>query len=227
MVWSFSKTSELMAGPCSPKHSPKSFTVLKDLFVWMWCSKLKTFKFMAGPRSPTSPVTAQFILLRWKIISFCCCADFQQRSNERMVVLPQTRSSYFHGFKKPFHLDGMKRFKSLRTYGCAVLPQTRPRVPFTVLRNRFVWMLCSQLNTFKLMAGPRFPTISVTAQLILRRWRYISFWCCADFQQLLNERMVVLPQTRSRAFHGVENSFFLDGMKLFKIIRIYGWAVLL
>ena len=81
---------------------------------------------MAGPRSPTSPVTAQFILRRWEIISFWCCADFQQCSKERMVVLPQTRSSYFHGFKKPFHLDGMKRFKSLLTYGWAVLPQTRP-----------------------------------------------------------------------------------------------------
>ena len=119
----------------------------------------------------------------------------------------------------------MKLFKNIRTYGWAVLPQTRP-VPFRVLKNRFVWLLCSQLNTFKIMAGPPFPTSPVTAQLILRRWRIIWFWCCADFQQRSNERLVVLPQTRSSSLHGVENYFHLDRMKCFKNIRTYGWAVL-
>ena len=38
--------------------------------------------------------------------------------------------------------------------------------------------------------------------------------------------MVVLFQTQPSCFHGVENSFFLDGMKLFKNIQTYGWAVL-
>ena len=81
---------------------------------------------MAGPRSPTSPVTAQLILRGWRIISFCCCANFQQRSTERMVVFPQTQFSWFYGFTKPFHLDGMKFFKNIRTYGWTVLLQTRP-----------------------------------------------------------------------------------------------------
>ena len=76
------------------------------------------------------------------------------------------------------------------------------------------------------MVVPRSPTSLVTAQLILWRWKNISFWCCADFQQRLNERMVVLPQTRSRAFHGVGKVFLLDCMKLFKNYRVYGWAVL-
>ena len=35
MVWSFSKTFELMVGLCSPKHGPVPFTVLKNVFVWM------------------------------------------------------------------------------------------------------------------------------------------------------------------------------------------------
>ena len=52
MVWRFSNSFELMAGLWSPKHSPVLFTVLKNRFVWMFCSRLETFKFMAGPRSP-------------------------------------------------------------------------------------------------------------------------------------------------------------------------------
>ena len=54
---------------------------------------------MAGPRSPTSPVTAQLNLRRWKRFSSWCYADCQQRLNERLVVLPQTRSSFFHSVK--------------------------------------------------------------------------------------------------------------------------------
>ena len=123
MIWSFSKTFEFMAGSCSPKHSPNLFTVLKNRFVWMLCSHLNTFKLMAGPRSPLSPVTAKLNLRRWRIISLWCCADFQQGSNERMFVLPQTQSRSFHGVEDSFDLDGMKLSKNIRTYGWAVFPQ--------------------------------------------------------------------------------------------------------
>ena len=92
----------------------------------MLCSHLKPFKFVAGPCSPTSPVTFQLISRRWRIISFWCWADCQQRSNQRLVVLPQTRCSSFHGVKQFSHLDGRKLFKIIRFYGWAVLPQTRP-----------------------------------------------------------------------------------------------------
>ena len=77
-----------MAWPRSPKHDPVPFTVLKNLFVWILCSHLNTFEFMAGPRSPTSPVTAQLISRRWKTFSFWCYADFQQPSSEGLIVLP-------------------------------------------------------------------------------------------------------------------------------------------
>ena len=226
IVWNFSTTFELKAGPCSLKHVPVLFTVLKNRFVWMLWNHLKTFKLMAGPRSPTCPVTAQLISRRWKIISFWCYADFQQRSNERMIVLPQTRSRSFHGVEEPFGLDGTKLFKNIRTYGWAVLLQTRPS-SFHCFEKLFPLKLCNQVNTIKLMAGLRSRTTSVTAQLILRRWRTIAFWCCANFQQRSHERMVVLPQTQPSCFHDVANSFFLDGIRLFKNIRIYGWAVLL
>ena len=48
-------------------------------------------------------------------------------------------------------------------------------VSFTVLKNFFVWMLCSHLNPFKFMAGPCSPTSPVTAQLISRRWKVVCF----------------------------------------------------
>ena len=126
MVRSFSKTLELVVGPCSSKHGPVLFRVLKNFFVWMLCSHVKTFKFMTGPHFPTPLVTAQLILRRWRSVSLWCCADFQQRSNERMVVLPQTRFNSFHGVKNFSYQDGMKLFKNIRTDGWAVLPQTRP-----------------------------------------------------------------------------------------------------
>ena len=131
MVWSYSKTFELTARPCSPKHGPVFSSVLRNRFVYMFCRRLETFKLMAGPRSPTSVVTAQLISQRWRIFSFWCCADFQQLSNERLVVLPQTRSRAFHGVEDSFYLDGRKLFNNIRIYGWAVLPKHGP-IHFTV-----------------------------------------------------------------------------------------------
>ena len=180
---------------------------------------------MAGPRSRRSLVTAQLISRRWRIISFSCCVDFQQRSIEHMVVLPQTRSKAFHCVGDFFCLVNTKLFKNIRTYGWAVLPQAQ-LVLFTVLKNHFVWMLCSHVKTSKFMAWPRSPTSPVTAWFILRRWKIISSWCCANFQQRSNERMYVFPQTRSSSLHSVKDFFRLDGKKRFKNIRTYGWVVL-
>ena len=114
-----------MAGPCSPKHGLVSFKVLKNLFVLMLCSFAKTIKFMAGPRSPTS-VTDQLILRRSKIFSSWRYTGFQQRSNERLFVLPQTRSNSFHDVTTSFRRDSKMIFKTNQSYGWAVLPQAQP-----------------------------------------------------------------------------------------------------
>ena len=188
MVGSFSKTFELMAGPCSPKHGPVLFTVLKNLFVWMLCSHLNTFKLMAGPRSSTS----------------------------------LSRPSVFCGDDESFGFVIVQIFNNvwMNRWSCSF--KHRPG-HFTVLKNFFFWMVWNFSKTFKFLAGPRSPTSPVTAQLILRRWIIISFWCCADNnQQRSNERMFVLPQTRSNALYVLEKLFRLDGMKLFKNIRVYG-----
>ena len=128
----------------------------------------KPFKLMAGPRSPISPVTAQLISRRRSFFLFWSCTDFQQRSNERLVVLPQTRSSSIHGVESTFRPDGIKLFKNIQTLAGSCFIKHGP-ILFTVLPNLFDWMLCSHLKTFKLMAGPRSPTSPVTAQLISRR----------------------------------------------------------
>ena len=72
----------------------------------------------------------------------------------------------------------------------------------------------------------RFPTSPLTAQFISRRWRISLSWCYADYQQRLNERLVVLPQTRSSSNHAVETIFCPDGVKLFKNIQNLVWVVL-
>ena len=54
------------------KHGPFFFTVLMKFFVLMLCSHLKTFKLIAGPRSPTSPATAQLIPRRSKNVWSWC-----------------------------------------------------------------------------------------------------------------------------------------------------------
>ena len=125
IVWSVSKTVELMAGPCSPKHGPVVFTVLKDFFFLDLLQPDKIIQVYGWAAFPNILVTAQLILRRKSIIWFWCCAEIHQRSNERLVVLPQTRSRAFHGVEGLFHPVGMKLFKNIRTYGWAVLPQTR------------------------------------------------------------------------------------------------------
>ena len=114
---------------------------------------------MAGPRSSTSPVTAQLISRRWRIVSFWYCADIQQRSNERLFVLPQTQSRSFHGVEKLSHLDGMKSFNHIRTYGWAVLPQTRPS-SFHSVEEHFrldVMQPCKNIHVYGWAVLPNIP----------------------------------------------------------------------
>ena len=81
---------------------------------------------MAGPRSPTSLCHGPAHFAALNIFLFWCYADSQQRWNERLVVLPQTRSSSYHGVESTFRPDAMKPFKNIPVLGWVVLPQTRP-----------------------------------------------------------------------------------------------------
>ena len=221
-VMQFFNNVQMKGWSCFPKHGPVPFTVLKNRFVWMLCSHLKTLKLMFGPRCPVLPVTARLISRRWKIVSSWCYADFPQSSNERLVVLHETRFSAFTVLKK-FFVWIVWSFSKTFEFKAGPCSSKHGPVPFTVLKNLFDWLLCSRLNTFKLMAEPRSPTTPVTAQLISRLWKMVSSWSDADFQKRSNERMVVLPQTQSRSFHGVEKVFHVDGMKVFKTFQLMAW----
>ena len=57
---------------------------------------------------------------------FWCYAEFQQRSNERLLVLPQIRSSSIHGVESTFCPNGVKLFKNHQNLDWIVLFQTWP-----------------------------------------------------------------------------------------------------
>ena len=223
IIWSFSKTIKVtMASPNTDQLFLRRWRTFAS---GCYAAISKTFKLMAGQRSPTSPVAAQFILRRWRILSPWCYAELQQRSNERLAVLPQTRSSSFHSAKKFFvwmAWSFLKTFKFM-TGPCS---HNHGPVHFWMLKNLFVWMFCSHLKTFKLMTGPRSPISPLTAQLISRRWRMFSSGCYADFQQRSKKRLVVFPQTRYNSIHGVQEPFRLDIIQLFKSSQTVGWVVL-
>ena len=92
----------------------------------MLCSHFKNFQVDGWAALLNIPVTAQLYLRRSTFLSSWCYADYQQRSNERLVVLPQTRFSLYHGVKAIFCSDDQKLFKNLQIDGWAVLSQTRP-----------------------------------------------------------------------------------------------------
>ena len=211
MVWSSWKTFNVMVGPCSPKNGQVSFTVLKNFFVWMLCSRLKVFQFMARPRSPTSPVTSQLISRRWKIFSSWYNVDCQQCPNEQLVVLPQTRSSSFHGVEYISRLDDVKLFKNIQIDGWAVLPQARPS-PFHGVEESFRLLLSRLSTTFNWTAGRAPPN---TIQLISRVEGSVRL---DDMKLFKNDQIsgwAVFPYTRPSAFHIVKKLFCLDVMQPF------------
>ena len=122
----FQKHSKLRLGRAPPNTAQFLPRCWRTFSSECYSAISKTFKLMTGPRSPTSSVTAQLISRRRRIFSFWCCADFQQRSNERLVVLPQTRSSSIHGVESTFRPEGIKHFKNIQKVAWIVLPQKRP-----------------------------------------------------------------------------------------------------
>ena len=164
----FQKHSNLRLGRAPPYTAQFFLRCWKNFSSRCYAAISKTFKLMAGPRFPTSSVTAQLISRRRRFFLFWCCTDVQQRSNERLVVLPQTRSSSIHGVESTFVRMALNFSKTFENLAGSCFPKHGPNL-FTVLQNLFDWLLCSHLKTFKLMAGPRSPTSPVTAQLISRR----------------------------------------------------------
>ena len=126
MAWSFSKTFKSLAGSCYPKHGPVLFTMFRNFFVWMLCNHSENIQVDGWAALPNIPSHGPAHFAALNIFFFWCCANFQQRSNERLVVLPQTRSSSNHAVESTSRPDGVKLFKNIPILSWVVLPQTRP-----------------------------------------------------------------------------------------------------
>ena len=226
MAWSFQKTFESLDGSCSSKHGPILFTVLKNLFVWMFRSLFKNIQidgwaalpniFCHGPAHFTALNKFFFLMLCRLSTAFKWTAG--RAPPNTVQLISRCWINFSSGWREAFH-------KHSNLWLRRAPPNTAQFLP-RCWRTFSSGCYAAISKTFKLMAGPRFPTSPVTAQLISRRRRIFLFWCYADFQQRSNERLVVFPQTRSSSYHGVESTFRPDGMKLFRNIRKFGWFVL-
>ena len=180
---------------------------------------------MAGPRSPTSLVTAQLISRRWRIISLGCCADFQQRSNERMVVLPQTHFRSFHGVEDFSHLDGMKLFKNIRTYGWAVFPQNTAQF-LSLCWKTFSSDVMQPCKHFPVDGWAALPNIPCHGPAHFAALKNHFFLMLCRLSTTFKWMAGCVPPNTAQLFSRCWKHFFLDGIKRFKNIRTYGWAVL-
>ena len=117
----------------------------------------------------------------------------------------------------------MKLFKTIQICGWAVLPQLRPS-SFHGVEELFRLDVNQPFKTVQVDDWAVLPNIPCHGPAHFAALKSLSFY--ADCQQRSNQKRVVLPQTRSSSFHGVENYFRLHGVKLFKNTRFYGWAML-
>ena len=141
-------------------------------------------------------------------------------------MLPQTRSSWIHEVESIFRPDGKKLFKKIRKFGWVVLPQPRSNFIHNVEKPfRLSVMQPVQKHSSSWLGRAPQHSLSRPSSFYGVKQSFSS-WCYADFQQRSNERLVVLPQTRSSSIHGVESTFRPDGVKLFKNIQSLGWVVL-
>ena len=116
LIWNFLKTIRCTGRPCFSKHGQVPFTVLQSFFVWMLCSRFENNEVYGWAALPNIPCHGPTYFAALNIFLFWCYADFQQRSNERLVVLPKTRSSSIHGVKTTFCPIDMKLFKNIQMY---------------------------------------------------------------------------------------------------------------
>ena len=218
----FVKSFEFIAGPCSPKHGPILFTVLKNRLVWMLCNIPTTFKWTAGRAPQTRSSSSHGVE---KIFRQDCMKLLNRIQVNGWAVLSQARPNFVHGLEEIFCLDVMQPFENLQVYGWAALPNIPSHGPAhsAALKNSFVLMLCSLSTTFKGTTGLAFPN---TVLLISRCWRIFSSGWYEAFQKLVNFRWAVLPQTRPSFFHGVDELISLDVMQPDKNIQVHGWAAL-
>ena len=126
-------------------------------------------------RSPSSLVTAQLISRSWRIFLFGCYADYQQRLNQRLVVLPQTQPSSFHDVEQLFWLDIMQPLQKLSSWWLGRAPQHPLSQPSSLrgVEESFRFSLMQSINSVQMNGWSCSPKhgpahITVLSQLFAR-----------------------------------------------------------
>ena len=140
-------------------------------------------------------------------------------------MLPQTRSSSYHGVESTFRPNGVNIFNNIQILNLIVLPQTEPS-SFHGVEKTFRLDVMQPFRKHSSWWLGRAPQHPLSRPSSFRGVKHVFFWCYKASQQRSNERLVVLPQTRSSSIHGVESNFRPDASKLFKNIPKSGWVVL-
>ena len=176
-------------------------------------------------RSPSSLVTAQLISRSWRVFLFECYADYQQRLNERLVVLPQTRSSSNHVVESTFCPDGVKLFKNIRNSAWVVFPQTRSNSIHGVEKP----IRLSVMQPFKIIqvdGWAALPNIPCHGPVHFTALNNVFFLMLCRLSTTFKWTVGRASLKRSSSIHAVKSTFHPDGVKLFKNIQILGWALL-
>ena len=146
---------------------------------------------------------------------------FQKHSSWWLGRAPQhplSRPSSFYGVKQSFLLEFMQTFNNVQMNGWSCSPNHGP-VHITVLKKFFVWMLCGHFENFQVDGWAALPNIPCHGPT------YFGLMLCR-FSTASNERLVVLPQTRSSSKYAVGTTFRPDSVKFFRNIQNLGWVVL-
>ena len=225
MVRNFLKIFKVIGWAVLPQAQPSFFFGVEKFFRLDVMQPFKTIQVYGWAALPNIPCHGPAHFAALKNLSFCCYADCQQRSNEWLVVLPQTRPSSIHGVEEPFCLDVMQPKKNFQNRCCAALPNflCHGLAHFAALKIIFVLMLNRFWTTFKSTAGRAPPN---TLQLISRCWKHFSSGWYQAFQKHSIYAWAVHPQTRPSSFHGVEKPFRFDVMQPVKTIQVNGWVAL-
>ena len=215
LAWNFSKTIKSLAGSCSPKTRSNFIHSVEKLFRLSVMQPFKNNQNDGWAALPNFPCHGPAHFTALNKVFFWCFADFQQRSNKRLVVLPQTRSSSIHGVESFFRPDGMKLFKYIQSFGWVVLPKTRSKSIHSV-EKIFCRSVMQPFKKFQIGGWTALFNILYHGPAQFTTLNNLFFWCYADIQQPSNERLVVLPKTRSTSYHGVESTFRPNRVKHFK-----------
>ena len=118
----------------------------------------KTFKLMAGPRSLTFSVTAQFISRRLTSVCFDVTQTINFVQMNGWSCSPKHGPAQFTVLSQLFVRMAWSFSKTFKVLAGSCSPKHGP-VPFTVLKNLFVWMLCSHFKNIQVDGRAALPNI--------------------------------------------------------------------